>query len=282
MFLGTVAILAVLIAAGISLGTGAFASLSWLWVLPVSFLGAFIGIQLILFLLLLALVEGIDREKPQEHDDPFYRKLTRYVTKFVQEALHMRLHLEGMEKMPKDGRMLLVCNHLSLLDPVILLHVFPDAQLAFIAKKEVNDMFVVGKLMHKLMCQLIDRENDREALKTILKCIQLLKDDEVSIGVFPEGYTSKDGYVHPFRNGVFKIAQKAQVPIVVCTLQNTNHIFHNALRLRPTHVPLHVVDVMPAPPVRGVTAVEIGNEVMDKMIADLGEEKRFPEAEETP
>ena len=37
------------------------------------------------------------------------------------------------------------------------------------------------------MGQMLNRENDREALKTIVTCIRLLKDDEVSIGVFPEG-----------------------------------------------------------------------------------------------
>ena len=280
MILGIMAALAVLISAGICWGTGAFCSLNWIWALPVGFLGVFVGLFLVIFLVLWLLTVGVNREKSQEHDDPFYRKLTRFCTEFVKEALKIRLHLEGTEKVPENGRVLLVCNHLSLLDPVMLLHVFPKTQLAFIAKKEVNDMFIVGKLMHRLMCQLIDRENDRAALKTIIRCIQLLKDDEVSIGVFPEGYTSKDGYLHPFRSGVFKIAQKAQVPIVVCTIQNTNQIFKNALHLRRTDVDLHVVDVMPTPPRRGITAVEIGNEVHEKMIGDLGESKRFPEPQD--
>ena len=284
MILGTMALLALLASVGICYGTGAFLSLTWLWVLPVGFLGIFLGIGLVGFLILWAIVAVVDTDKPQEHDDPFYRRLTGFAVEFVVEALQVRLHPEGMEKLPKDGRILLVCNHLSLLDPLMLLHMFPKTQLAFISKKEVNDMFIVGKLMHRIMCQLIDRENDREALKTILKCIQLLKSDEVSVGVFPEGYTSKDGYLHPFRSGVFKIAQKAQVPIVVCTIQGTQHIFHNAIRLRHTDVQLHLVDVMPAPPMRGVTAVEIGNEVHEKMIGDLGEDKRYvePETKEDP
>ena len=126
--------------------------------------------------------------------------------------------------------------------------------------------------MHPLQCQLINRENDREALKTILSCIRLIKEDKASIGVFPEGYTSRDGLLHHFRNGVFKIAQKAKVPIVVCTVQGTNHVFHNALRFKSTPVKLHLVDVIPAADLAGVHTNVIGERVFNLMADDLGRE----------
>lgn len=86
-----------------------------------------------------------------------------------------------------------MCNHLNDLDPLSLLKHFKKSQLAFISKRENDEKFIVGKLMHKILCQPINRENDREALKTIVKCIQILKEDKASIAVFPEGYTSRDG-----------------------------------------------------------------------------------------
>ena len=94
----------------------------------------------------------------------------------------------------------------------------------------------------------------------------------VSVAVFPEGYTSMDEKLHPFRSGVFKIAQKAQVPIVVCTLQNTQYVFRNALRLKRTDVHLHLLDVIPAEELKGVTTVDIGNRVHAMMAEDLGPE----------
>ena len=173
---------------------------------------------------------------------------------------------------------MLVCNHLFIADPCVLLHCFPKSQLAFVTKQENQKLFVVGKVMHKILCQPIDRENDRAALKTIIKCIQLLKDDEASVAVFPEGYTSKDGKLHHFRSGVFKIAQKANVPIVVCTIQNTRQIFRNVTHLKPTDVELHLVDVIPAENLKGKTTVDIGNQVHEMMIGDLGESFRAEEA----
>lgn len=272
MLIPCILVLSVLIALGICYFAGCFGALSWLWVLPVSFLGSFLVLVGLAFLFVVIMCQRVDTSVPQEHDDPFYRKMVYRCCEAIVWILRMKVHTTGMEKVPTDSRFLLVCNHLSLLDPVVIYYCFQRSQLAFISKKENNGMFLVGKAMHKLMAQLINRENDREALKTILKCVQLLKDDEVSIAVFPEGYTSTDGLLHKFRGGVFKIAQKAGVPIVVCTLQNTQHIFHNALRLKPTHVQLHLVGVIPPEELKGVTAVEISDRVHAMMAADLGPE----------
>ena len=63
----------------------------------------------------------------------------------------------GMEKVPEKGRFLLVCNHQSIADPVALLHVFPKAERAIITKKENQSMFLIAQLMHKILCQPIDR-----------------------------------------------------------------------------------------------------------------------------
>ena len=168
---------------------------------------------------------------------------------------------------------MLVCNHCSLADPIILLYALAKYQLAFVSKKENADLFVIGPMMHKIQCQLINRENDREALKTILKCIQILKEDKASIGVFPEGgILSEDGKLHHFRPGVFKIAQKANVPIVVCTLKGTSDLFINMKKLKPTHVRLHLVDVIPAEEVKGANTVELGERIYQMMLEDLGPE----------
>jgi 1-acyl-sn-glycerol-3-phosphate acyltransferase len=194
----------------------------------------------------------------------------------------VHVHPQGLEKIPTDGRFMLVCNHCSNIDPVILLGYFPDSQLAFISKRENKDMFLVGKLMHKLLCQLINRENDREALKTIINCINILKEDKASVGVFPEGWCSLDFKLHPFRPGVFKIAQKANVPIVVCTVRNTQTVFGNMKKLKPSFVELHLVDVIPAEELKGQTTVDIANRVHKLMADDLGPDLVLQENTDTP
>ncbi|MDO5400117.1 MAG: lysophospholipid acyltransferase family protein [Eubacteriales bacterium] len=248
-----------------------------LWLAPVWFAAAFAGLTVLALLVIIVAFLLVDERKPREKDSPFYRALTEGLVQLLIPLARVRLHTQGLEKTPGEGRFLLVCNHLGMPDPAVLVHCFKDSQLAFISKRENDNMFVVGKLMHTLRCQLINRENDREALKTILSCIRLIKDDENSIAVFPEGYTSLDGKLHHFRSGVFKIAQKTGVPILVCTLQNTDKILHNFLRLRTTDVHLHLVQVIQPEEYRGKSTIEIANEVYEMMIADLGEEYRSPE-----
>ena len=248
------------------------------WWLPALFVGAFLVLTLAAFGFLCLVCAFVDMDKPQEHDSPFYRRVTQVYIDALVSLLRVRIHTTGLEKVPTEGRFMLVCNHLFIADPCVLLHCFPKSQLAFVTKQENQKLFVVGKVMHKILCQPIDRENDRAALKTIIKCIQLLKDDEASVAVFPEGYTSKDGKLHHFRSGVFKIAQKANVPIVVCTIRNTRQIFRNVTHLKPTDVELHLVDVIPAEDLKGKTTVDIGNQVYEMMIGDLGESFRAEEA----
>ena len=182
----------------------------------------------------------------------------------------MKVVTSGLEKTPKDGRFLLVCNHINDIDPAVLLKYFKKSQLAFISKQENRDRFIIGPVMYKILCQPINRENDREALKTILRCIQLIKEDKASVAVFPEGYTSMDGLLHPFRSGVFKIAQKANVPIVVCTLRDTQYVLKRAMKLKPSRVELRLLDVIPAEDLKGRTAVDIGEQVHKMMADDLG------------
>ena len=270
MLISIIAVLAVALGALICACTGAFAGLTWLWLLPVCGLGIFLCLAVLVFLFTWFLCSRVRMDVPQEKDSKFFRKLTYLLAGAAMTILQMRVHTRGLEKIPRDGRFLLVCNHINDMDPVTLLWYFRKSQLAFISKRENDQKFLVGPIMHKIMCQPINRENDREALKTILKCIQLIKEDQVSIAVFPEGYTSMDGLLHPFRSGVFKIAQKAKVPVVVCTLQNTQYIFKNAKRLKPTHVHLHLLDVIPAEEIADVTAVELGNRIHAMMAEDLG------------
>mgnify|MGYP004563423547 FL=1 len=270
MLYASMLVFACLAALGICFLAGGFESLAWLWILPAGFAGGFLAALLLAFLFLYRLVSRVDTSVPQEHDDPFYRKVTYRYAEAILPLLRMKVHTRGLEQTPKEGRFLLVCNHLFELDPVVLYAYFQQSQLAFISKRENNDMFIIGKLMHRLMAQLINRENDREALKTILKCVQLIQEDEVSIAVFPEGYISKNHHLLHFRSGALKIATKAKVPIVVCTIQGTDKVLGNIKRLRSTPIELHLLDVITPEEMRGRTTTDIGEQIYRMMAADLG------------
>ena len=264
MLLLIITVLALLGAVGAFFGGGILSGI-------LAFIGGWIGWLILAALVLLIAVALVDKDKEEENDSKFYRALTHLWIEFVIAVGRVKIKTQGLDKIPTDGRFLLVCNHQADIDPALLMHCFPKSQLAFIGKKETKDMPIIGAMMHKLLCQYINRENDREALKTILKCIQIVKEDKASIGVFPEGgILSEDGKLHHFRPGVFKIAQKADVPIVVCTLKNTKDVVHNIKHLKPSSVEMSVLDVIPAEQLKGVTTVDIANRCYQLMAEDLG------------
>lgn len=273
MLLGLFSALSTLAAFLLCVETDAFYGFSWLWLLPAGFFGAFLALIVLWFLLLLIMSLLVDVKKPQKKDNRFYRLAIHWTADALIALLRVKICTEGTEKIPKSGRFLLVCNHLAEIDPVALMTVFRKSQLAFISKRENDARFLIGPFLHRIMCQPINRENDREALKTILKCIELLKEDQVSIGVFPEGWVSMDEKLHPLRPGVFKIAQKAGVPIVVCTLQDTQNTVSTIKKLKSPKIQLHILEVIQPEELKDLSTVKIAERVHGLMAADLGPEK---------
>ena len=176
MLLGSMTVLAAIFAV-LTCALGHFSGAAIVFGTLGCFVGYWLGLFAIAFAVLWVSCATVDISKPQEQDSKYFRRLTKLYIPAVVSLLRMDVQLEGAEQLPKGGRFLLICNHLSILDPVLLLGCFPEAQLAFISKRENADMFLIGKIMHRLMCQMINRENDREALKTILKCIQMIRED---------------------------------------------------------------------------------------------------------
>lgn len=246
---------------------------------PLLLLPLFVGFWVVGLLLavgFLALMASlVDQSVAQERDSRFYRAMATAYIRAIVTLCRVRIRRVGMEQLsslPQGSRYLLVCNHVCIADPVVLLHCFPKSQLAFISKKENGTMPIVSGVMHRMQCQLIDRENDRAALKTIIRCIQILKDDKASVAVFPEGYCSKDGLLRHFRSGVFRIAQKADVPIVVCTVHNTATILPNIRALRGSRVEMHLVGIVRPEEFHGETTVELSERIYRMMADDLGSE----------
>lgn len=231
--------------------------------LAVWFAVFFVG-AVLLFLVVLALLSlFIDKNEPQKTHSPFYCAYVKYVLGLVTVFTRVRIHTSGMEKIP-GGRWLLVGNHRSGYDAVVTIWAFHRFDLAFIAKPSIITLPVIGRYAHRIGCLAIDRENDRAALKTILGAAELMKNDVTSFCIFPEGTRNTESELLPFRNGAFKIAQKAKVPVVVMSVRGTENIAVNA-PWRRTDVYLDVLEVIDAGHVRALKTHEIGEEVRQRI-----------------
>lgn len=126
----------------------------------------------------------------------------------------------GEENVPKDTPVLYVGNHRSFFD-VVITYTKVARVTGYIAKKEIEKVPLLRIWMRNLHCLFLDREDIKAGLKTILEAIELMKSG-ISICIFPEGTRNKvvDTFL-PFHEGSFKIAQKANCPIVPITINNS-------------------------------------------------------------
>lgn len=229
----------------------------------------------VLFLFVLSLFA--DREKPVKRDSPLYRAVTAATIGMGLQLLNIRVRVNGLEKVPK-GRFLLIQNHRSAFDPLISLYALDSLQLGFITKPENMEIPIVGKIAHKIGCLPIDRENPRNAMKTIHRAAEFLTDDICSVGLYPEGTRNKGAGLLPFHNGSLKIAVKAGVPIVVTAITGTDMVKKNA-PFRRTDVTIHICGVLSADEVKGASTAALGNTIRAMIGRDLGWEE--PSAEST-
>ncbi len=136
--------------------------------------------------------------------------------------------VKGEENVPKDTPVLYVANHRSYFD-IILTYVRVPRPTGYISKKEMDYVPLLGVWMRHLHCLFLDRKDLKQGMQIILKAIEKAKSG-ISICIFPEGTRNKGGKeLLPFHEGSFKIAEKANIPIIPITLVNTAEIFENHL-----------------------------------------------------
>ncbi|MDE5825862.1 MAG: 1-acyl-sn-glycerol-3-phosphate acyltransferase, partial [Lachnospiraceae bacterium] len=121
---------------------------------------------------------------------------------------------------------LYIGNHRSFFD-VALTYIRVPRPTGYIAIKSMEKVPLLNIWMCNLHCLFLDRENIKAGMQTILAAIDLMKNGK-SICIFPEGTRNKEeGTLLTFHEGSFKIAAKANCPIVPMTINNSAAVFEN-------------------------------------------------------
>lgn len=208
------------------------------WILPV-WIGFYVAAVLLYVVLLLS---GLYFLVPRSDPSPSVRRATHCVMKLTLRwalmMLGMRVELEGTEKLP-DTPYLWVGNHRSAFDPICTVAAL-SSHIVFVAKPGVLKIPVIGTLMSRLCFLAIDRDNARNAVTTIKRAAELIKEVGLCVGIYPEGTRSKDGNLLPLHAGSFKIAKLADCPVVVTSIQHRKNPILPWVR----RVQIRVVDVM--------------------------------------
>ena len=242
------------------------------YLLPVLIaLGILLGVCAILFLFFLAIPAFfglfVNPNKLYDRDSKFYRALYIIQLRIALFFCRVKIHYEGDGKIP-PGRFLLICNHRSNFDPIVTAAVMRKYNLAFISEEENLKLPIFGRIVRRICYMPLVRDDARQAITIINHSVKLIKDDQCSVMVYPEGKRSFSCELLPFHGGVLKIAQKAYVPIVVATIEGTELV--KTRFPRKTHVTLRIIDVVSAEEAKSKRSVELGEELHDEMKQALG------------
>ena len=237
------------------------------------FLYILLGIvSLFILFLLVTLISSLFVTKEEyTKNNKFYRWLYNVWAVLAVGASGIRVKVKGKEKIPEGSRFLMVENHVSNFDAIVTGYALRKYKLAVISKPEVMKIFAFGKIIKKCCFLSINREDPRIAIETIRKASNLIKSDEVSVLLYPEGTRSKTGELLPFHNGTLKIARNANVPIVVGVIKGTEKVKNN-FPLKRTKVTLEIIKVVDAEKVRSFTTGELGDYIRNLMLENLNQE----------
>ncbi len=141
------------------------------------------------------------------------RGIERRWAKVLLRAWGIRLSVEGLERVPRGQRLVIICNHQSYIDVVALFSALPELPV-FLAKKELRNIPLFGRAMESIGHVFVDRQNRERAHDAIDEVGRALRPG-LPVVIFPEGTRASRACIQPFKKGAFHLAKAAGTPILV-------------------------------------------------------------------
>jgi 1-acyl-sn-glycerol-3-phosphate acyltransferase len=144
--------------------------------------------------------------------------LLRFIAWLLIHLLY-RLQKRGVEHIPAEGAALVVCNHVSFVDPVILMAVSPRP-IRFVMDHRIFRTPVISFIFrHTRAIPIASAKEDAAMMERAFDEVARALDEGELVGIFPEGSITATGELNPFRPGVTRILERNPVPVIPLALQ---------------------------------------------------------------
>ena len=134
----------------------------------------------------------------------------------------VRLTVRGRERLDPRQTYIFMSNHVSNLDPPLLVPALPK-RTSVLVKKELFRIPALGAAMRVGKLVPVDRHNREAAIQSVRDAAAVIAGG-LDMTIFPEGTRSRDGRLLPFKKGPFYLALESQCPIVPVTIRGTHEI----------------------------------------------------------
>jgi 1-acyl-sn-glycerol-3-phosphate acyltransferase len=198
------------------------------------------------------------------------RTVVRALARAALRLVGLPVQLHGLEHLPAEGGCIVVANHASYVDAMLLGALLP-ARLGFAAKRELAGAPFVGAALRRLGIAFVERFDAARGVEDTQALLARVRAGE-SFVIFPEGTFRRAPGLLPFKLGAFVTAADAGVPLVPLALHGTRSLLRAGVWL-PVRVP---VEVCLLPPIRPAgagwdAAVAARDEVRRALAAELRE-----------
>jgi 1-acyl-sn-glycerol-3-phosphate acyltransferase len=133
--------------------------------------------------------------------------------------LGVKVERRGFDDFDHDGTYIYMCNHVSNLDPPIVIPSIPR-RTSVLVKKEVFRVPILAQAMRMAKFVAVDRRNREAAIASIQAATDVMQHG-INMTVFPEGTRSPTGKLLPFKKGPFHLAMESKIPILPISISGT-------------------------------------------------------------
>ena len=186
-------------------------------------------------------------------------------------TLWFDLHVRGVENVPRTGGVLIVANHQSLLDPM-LVGVRLPRPTSYLAKSELFEHKHFSWLIRSLYAFPVRQgEGDVGAVREAIRRLQ----EGNALVLFPEGSRTENGELLPIEGGVGLIARKAGVPVVPCVIEGSYSVWPKGVRrFRSGPIDVRFGTPMAFGHMKASAIVQSIDKAFHEMLAELRAERR--------
>lgn len=166
---------------------------------------------------------------PVKHKYKVFYKVANIILKIGCFLSAIRIDTNGLDHFPKKENIIVVSNHQSLFDIIVIMAYLPR-HVSFFAKKELKKVPILNKDIEKMEHEFVDRNQSTKALEQLQKMGERLKRN-FNILLFAEGTRSETGEVLPFKRGAFYLAATTKKNIIPCYIHGTNNVLRKNSKL---------------------------------------------------
>jgi 1-acyl-sn-glycerol-3-phosphate acyltransferase len=176
-----------------------------------------------------------------------------------------RVDAQGLERVPREGPVVMAANHTTIFEGPLLMALFPRHPLTALAKQEFRGT-AVGKLLEAMGAVYVARgEVDRQALRELLRRLKA----GGAVGLAPEGTRSKTGVLLKGKEGVAYLALQTDAWIVPVATWGQEKVISEWKRLRRPLLHLRVGEPFKIQPEPGKPRGQILEEATERIMTSL-------------